>query len=54
MAVSGMNRLIIKLFYPMDGFEKDTKFAIAPTFTLPLAFRISPTIDMNGKSKWKA
>lgn len=48
------DRLIIKLFYPSDGFEKDQKFAIVSTFTLPVAFQIAPTMDMSRRSKWPA
>jgi hypothetical protein len=48
------DRLIIKLFYPGEHLEKDPKFTILSTFTLPLAFRVSPTLDMSRASKWPA
>ncbi len=48
------DRLILKLFYPGHGVEKDVKFDMMPTFSLPLTFRISPTLDMSGQSKWRA
>ncbi len=48
------DRLIIKLYYPSDGIERDPKFQILPDFTLPLTFRISPTIDMSGRTKWRS
>ncbi|WP_143309610.1 hypothetical protein [Candidatus Entotheonella palauensis] len=46
------DRLIIKLYYPSDGIERDPKFQILSDFTLPLTFRIAPTIDMSGRTKW--
>ncbi len=46
------DRLIIKLYVPSDGIERDPKFQILPDFTLPLTFRIAPTIDMSGRTKW--
>ncbi|WP_143301818.1 hypothetical protein [Candidatus Entotheonella palauensis] len=50
--ISQGDRLIIKLYNPGNGIERDPKFQILPTFTLPLAFRIAPTIDMSGRTKW--
>lgn len=50
--ISQGDRLIIKLYYPGDGIERDPKFQILPDFTLPLPFRIAPTIDMSGRTKW--
>lgn len=52
--VSPEDRLIIKLFHPGDGVELDAKYAILETFTLPVDFRIAPTFDMSGGSKWKS
>ncbi|MFQ5960528.1 MAG: hypothetical protein ACE5MG_03965 [Candidatus Methylomirabilales bacterium] len=52
--VAPEDRLIIKLFYPGDGVEMAPKFTILSKFTLPLKFRVSPTIDMSGRPKWKA
>ena len=48
------DRLILKLFYPGDGVELDAKYSILPTFSLPVDFRIAPTFDMSGRSKWKS
>jgi hypothetical protein len=48
------DRLIIKLFYPGDNLERDLKFTILSQFTLPLEFRVSPTLDMSHGSKWPA
>lgn len=48
------DRLVIKLFHPGDGVDLDAKYAILPTFTLPIDFRIAPTFDMSGRSKWKS
>ena len=52
--VSPQDRLVIKLFHPGDGVELDAKYAILATFTLPVEFRIAPTFDMTGSSKWKS
>ena len=52
--VSPEDRLIIKLFHPGDGVELDTKYAILASFTLPVDFRVAPTFDMTGRSKWKS
>ena len=52
--VSPEDRLVIKLFHPGDGVELDAKYAIQATFTLPVEFRIAPTFDMSGRSKWKS
>jgi hypothetical protein len=52
--IAPADRLIIKLFYPGDNLEKDQKFTILSKFTLPLEFRVSPTLDMSGASKWPA
>ena len=52
--VSPEDRLVIKLFHPGDGVELDAKYAILATFTLPVEFRIAPTFDMSGGSKWKS
>ncbi len=48
------DRLIFKLFYPRGGQEMAPKFTIVSTFTLPLAFRLAPTIDMSGEPQWQA
>lgn len=50
--ISKGDRLIIKLYYPSGGIERDPKFQILSDFTLPLTFRIAPTIDMSGRTKW--
>ena len=52
--VSLEDRLVIKLFHPGNGVDLDAKYAILPTFTLPVDFRIAPTFDMSGRSKWKS
>lgn len=52
--VSPGDRLVLKLFHPGNGVELDAKYAILPTFTLPVDFRIAPTFDMSGRSKWKS
>ncbi len=52
--VSPGDRLVIKLFHPGNSVELDTKYAILPRFTLPVDFRVAPTFDMSGRSKWKS
>jgi hypothetical protein len=46
------DRLILKLYHPGDGVEMDPKYAILTDYALPMAFRISPSIDMNGRARW--
>lgn len=46
--LSTSDRLIIKLFHPKDGIEMDAKYSIVRNFQLPLKFRISPSILMDG------
>ena len=46
--LSTSERLIIKLFHPKDGIEMDAKYSIVGNFQLPLKFRISPSILMDG------
>lgn len=48
------DRLIIKLYYPEEGVEKDAKYQIVPRFELPLEFRVAPSIDMSGRTKFDA
>ena len=52
--LSPSDRLIIKMFHPGNGVELDTKYSILPAFTLPIDFRITPTIDMSRRTKWKS
>ena len=49
--ISKGDRLILKLFHPADGIEMDTKYSIVSDFTLPLKFRISPSIVMDGGAR---
>ncbi len=49
--LSRSDRLIIKLFHPKDGIEMDAKYSIVRTFKLPLNFRISPYILMDGSTR---
>lgn len=51
-AVRPDDRLILKLYHPGDGVEMDSKFAILTDFTLPMAFRIAPSIRMSGRARW--
>ena len=52
--ISPDDRLVLKLFHPGNGVELDAKYSILPTFSLPVEFRIAPTLDMTGRSKWKS
>ena len=49
--ISKGDRLILKLFHPADGIEMDTKYSIVSDFILPLKFRISPSIVMDGGAR---
>ena len=49
--LSRSDRLIIKLIHPKDGIEMDAKYSIVRTFKLPLNFRISPYILMDGSTR---
>jgi hypothetical protein len=46
------DRLIIKLYHLKDGVELDAKYQIVPRFELPLDFRVAPSIDMSGQTKF--
>jgi hypothetical protein len=48
------DRLIMKLYHPGEnGLEMDSKYRIVDQFTLPLDFKIAPSISMSGDSKHK-
>ena len=49
--LSPTDRLVIKLFHPKDGIEMDAKFSIISNFQLPLEFRVSPYIVMDGTTR---
>ncbi|MEZ5591680.1 MAG: hypothetical protein R3F53_13575 [Gammaproteobacteria bacterium] len=52
--IEPQDRLIIKLFHPGEnGVELDAKNQIFTTFTLPLTFKIAPSISMSGDTKYK-
>lgn len=47
------DRLIIKTYHPgADGVEKDPKYTFRTAADLPIEFRVSPPIDMNGNARW--
>ena len=48
------DRLVIKLFHPIGGVERDQKYRIVDSFELPLDFSVAPAIDMNGRTRHKA
>ena len=49
--LSPADRLVIKLFHPKDGIEMDAKYSIMSNFQLPLQFRVSPYIVMDGTTR---
>ena len=49
--LSPADRLVIKLFHPKDGIEMDAKYSIISNFQLPLEFRVSPYIVMDGTTR---
>jgi hypothetical protein len=48
------DRLIIKLYHPENGIEMDAKYQIVPSFSLPFAFQVGPSVDMNAHTKYDA
>lgn len=52
--VAPSDRLILKLYVPEGGIEKDLKFVIVPTAKLPHEFKIGPSVDMNGNTRFSA
>jgi hypothetical protein len=50
--IAAQDRLIMKLYHPGEnGLEMDSKYQIDKTFTLPLDFKIAPSISMSGDTK---
>lgn len=47
------DRLVLKLYHPEDGIEKDTRYWIIDNVDLPRDFEIAPSVDMNGKARWR-
>jgi hypothetical protein len=52
--VEPADRLILKLYHPKDGVERDATYRIVPSFSLPFAFQAAPSIDMNARTKYDA
>lgn len=50
--VAGADRLAIKIYSPGPGVERDPKYRYFREFSLPMAFSVSPPIDMNGNARW--
>jgi len=46
------DRLVLKLYHPEDGVEKDARYWIIDSFELPRDFNVAPSVDMNGKARW--
>ena len=46
------DRLVLKLYHPDDGIEKDTRYWIIEEFDFPRGFEIAPSTDMNGLARW--
>lgn len=46
------DRLVIKIYNPGNGVDNDPSFRIMSEFSLPMDFRMSPPIDMNGNARW--
>lgn len=52
-ALGADDRLVVKIYHPgADGVEKDPKYTFRSAADLPLDFRVSPPIDMNGNARW--
>ena len=50
--VAEADRLAIKIYSPGPGVERDPKYRYFRDFSLPMAFSVSPPIDMNGNARW--
>lgn len=48
------DRLVIKLYHPEDGIEKDLSYRIVDEFVLPAQFQVGPALDMSRRTKWQA
>ncbi len=48
------DRLVLRIYYPHEGVDKDETFRIADSFSLPLEFQIGPALDMSRRTKWRA
>lgn len=46
------SRLVIRMFHPDDGIEKDLKYWILDDFALPQVFSVAPTVNMAGNARW--
>lgn len=54
LSLDAGDRLVLKLFHPDGGVEKDTRYWIIDSFDLPRDFAIAPSVDMNGRARWQA
>ncbi|MEZ5930844.1 MAG: hypothetical protein R3F54_02650 [Alphaproteobacteria bacterium] len=48
------DRLILKLYHPAEGIEKDVRYWIIDKVDFPRPFEIAPSTDMNGRMRWPA
>ena len=46
------DRLVIRMYHPHEGIEKDLKYWILDKFAFPQDFRIAPTVNMAGNARW--
>lgn len=46
------DRLVLKLYHPDEGVEKDIRYWIIDEITFPRDFKIAPSTDMNGLARW--
>lgn len=51
--VGESDRLVIKMYHPDDGVEKDLKYWIVEEYAFPQDFRIAPTVNMAGNARWE-
>lgn len=52
-AVTTGNRLVIKLFHPENGVQKDQTFRIYKSPKFPFVFKVGPGLDMSRRTKWR-
>lgn len=46
------SRLVIRMYHPDEGIEKDLKYWILDDFAFPQAFSVAPTVNMAGNARW--
>lgn len=48
------DRLVFKIYHLRRGVEMDTTYRIHAKAEFPFAFSIGPSVDMNGRTRWRS